>query len=74
MKKLSIIAISSITIACTTQNEEKTIEFINNSKKPIICNYYGENGFSHKKYTLISADSKVFNTGNVSLILPDTIK
>lgn len=67
---ISILALSS---CAADNNEAATIRWIESAEKPIICKRYsvGELG---AKYTLFSADGKLYFANKVYLALPDTIK
>lgn len=74
VKIIFILILSVFCFSCVQKNEKDTIGWIEKSQKPIVCKMYGYNGWGYVNYTLISKDSKIFNTGCVSLYLPDTIK
>lgn len=74
MKKIMIM-MSLLFIGCTGTNTEKTIKWIEMSKKPIICRVSAQYLFTNDiEYTLFNADGKIYFTGRVKLSLPDTIK
>lgn len=84
MKKL-IILLTVFILSCQTEvdtsnNEQRTIEWIKDAKKPIICERQDYKGgrysgqYSYIKYTLIDADANVFSTGWVGLNLPNIIR
>tara|TARA_R110002167_G_scaffold365795_1_gene591443 strand:- start:312 stop:620 length:309 start_codon:yes stop_codon:yes gene_type:complete len=79
MKKLSYVfylVLCLVFIGCKNDsNVKNTIEWIEKADKPIMVIYYNTNGMTmEKRYTLIDAKSKVYNTGCVELNLPDTLK
>ena len=63
-------------VSCkNTKNVDDTIKWIDQAEKPIIVKYHTTNGMTmEKRYTLIDAKSRVYNTGCVELTLPDTLK
>lgn len=50
------------------------MEWIKTAEKPIIVKQYGYNGLGQTHYTLIDANGDIYNTGAVTMALPDTIK
>ena len=76
MKKiLVVISLIVMLVSCTSNNNKKTAEWIEQNKKPIICTKTTMNGLTMNwRYGLQSADNKFYATGEVSLALPDTIK
>lgn len=70
MKRLMFVLVILILSSCN--NSDKTIKWIESNEKPIICKFAGMNEFG-KRYTLLSASGKIYNTGMVKLELPDTI-
>lgn len=73
MKKIIIFLLIISLFSCTAKNESRSIEWINNAKKPIVCIRYGYNEFG-SLYTLINNNQRIYQTGMVKLALPDTIK
>lgn len=55
-------------------NNELTIKWIKNHKKPIIAKKFGENSLGQINYTLLDSDGNFYSTEFISLSLPDTIK
>jgi hypothetical protein len=58
----------------TPSNEERTVEWIFQSPKPIVVYPYEVDVYGATNYTLINSQSGIFVTGPVKLSLPDTIK
>lgn len=50
------------------------MEWIKTAEKPIIVKTYGYSSWGHTYYTLIDANGDIYNTGAVTMALPDTIK
>ena len=73
--RLFVAFIALLVVSCSyDDNEKKAIEWIDDAKKPIICNKGFVNAWTFAiKYTLISADGKIYQTGYVDLALPDTL-
>ena len=79
MKKLSYVfylVLCLVFVGCKNDaNVKNTIEWIEKAEKPIRVIHHTTNGLTmEKRYTLIDAKSKVYNTGCVELSLPDTLK
>lgn len=70
MALLFTISLSS----CVSKNEADTIYWINNAEKPIVCIRYGHTETGNTVYTLIDNNQNIYQTGQVQLALPDTIK
>lgn len=75
MNKMSLLTLTILSImGCShLDNEQKTIEWVRKSEKPIVCRLYWSNEIGNK-YTLIDANGNIYNTGYVDFRLPDTIK
>lgn len=82
MKTLLIYIISVILVAITwlagnfilSSGEEKTIKWINEHQKPIVCRFHKQSMMVENSYTLIDAKGVVFTTGFIDMALPDTLK
>ena len=77
MKKIAIFLFLGLFIVrCdTTSNDNATKNWIEENKKPIVCTKKSINAWSaNYRYSLMSADNKFFTTGEISFLLPDTIK
>jgi len=78
MKRLLIVIMVAILIfGCENvdKNNQKTLEWIETHKKPIIVHRVSWNGWNgNSRYSLQSADNKFFYTGEINYVLPDTIK
>jgi len=58
-------------------NETDTINWVHRAKKPITCTevkMFDRHNEIYWTYTLIDANSNIYYTGKVYLVLPDTIK
>ena len=75
IRTIFFIALISQLFGCgTSSNDEETIKWIENNRKPIICTKTTRNGWTDNwRYSLMSADNKFYSTGEISLALPDTI-
>ena len=72
MKKLIIVLL--IFCGCGTEvNEQNTIRWISEHKKPIICRKYGCSELGCV-WTLVDSLGNVFQTGLVNFNFPDTIQ
>ncbi len=71
---LLILILSFLFVGCDQIHNDDTIEWIDTHKLPIECKLSGWTGLCGLRvYTLIDADRKIYNTGGVTLKLPDTI-
>ena len=70
-----VVGLICLLFGCgTSSNDEETIKWIENNRKPIICTKTTMNGWTYNwRYSLMSADNKFYSTGEISLALPDTI-
>lgn len=74
--KLIYILLSMFLISCEDQEEvNKVLQWIQSSKKPVVCHAQYMNGITmSKSWLLIDSDGNMLKTPKIKLILPDTIK
>ena len=76
MRKLLFI-ILFLLVSCDSmpgRNTKATIEWVNEAEKPIRVIKANASFINNNRYTLISADGIIFDTGEVRLSLPTTLK
>ena len=69
------IMLVAFMVSCTnTENGKRTIEWINNADKPIRVILHSVNGMNNDHtYTLVDNKGNIYNTGQITMTLPDTI-
>ena len=67
--------LSIVLMSCDTEGRtDKTTEWISSHKKPILVTTNSRNGWTlNYRYTLIDPEANMFSTGEINLVLPDTI-
>ena len=76
MREFLLCMLAMVFIGCadTDRNEERAAEWVSRASKPIVCKIHCTNGWDmDRKYTLVDAKGNIYQTGWVSMTLPDTI-
>jgi hypothetical protein len=75
MKRIWVLLLMLFVGCSTDANDQATIKWLSEAKKPVICTKGVMNGMNYdQEYTLIDADGKIYTTGYTTLRLPDTLK
>ncbi len=75
LKNALYILLVAFMVSCSSkENLEETTKWINNADKPIIVILHTINGMNNDRtYSLIDSKGNIYNTGQITLTLPDTI-